>query len=281
MPINVNYRLYELVRQGSFCFRITKTNSVQYFQFDSQGNMYIYVPGAGCTGDTKFVAPGDDFIFSDTTQWDQCEGALLSDVLAKEESMLSSTCPAAETSNVASPFKEPLGQEQLTELSHKNFSRNTMKKVRWAVKMYHEWRVHHHGLGLEFIPCDLYDRSIVTATSLRHALCCFITEIKKVNGDDFPGKTLYDIIVCIQFHLECIGFSFRLINDEAFHDLKFTLDNTMKARVEAGIGLSVKQAEVLSSTDEDYLWSLGYLGASTPDQLLNTIVFCVGKGFAL
>ena len=34
-------------------------------------------------------------------------------------------------------------------------------------------------------------------------------------------------------------------------------------------------------TDEDYLWSLGYLGNSTPDQLLNTMVFCVGKGFAL
>ena len=33
--------------------------------------------------------------------------------------------------------------------------------------------------------------------------------------------------------------------------------------------------------DEDYLWSLGHLGLSYPKQLLNTVVFCVGKGFAL
>ena len=55
----------------------------------------------------------------------------------------------------------------------------------------------------------------------------------------------------------------------------------MKAGVASGIGIIVKQAEVLSSTDEDYLWSSGYLGTSNPEQLLNTMVFCVGKGFGL
>ena len=34
-------------------------------------------------------------------------------------------------------------------------------------------------------------------------------------------------------------------------------------------------------TDEDYLWSLGFLRGATPQQLLKTVVFCVGKGFAL
>ena len=85
----------------------------------------------------------------------------------------------------------------------------------------------------------------------------------------------------MQFHLECLGLAFQIINDVAFLDIKFTLDNTMKARVASGIGISVRQAQVLSATDEDYLWSLGYLGSSYPDQLLNTVVFCVGKGFAL
>ena len=55
----------------------------------------------------------------------------------------------------------------------------------------------------------------------------------------------------------------------------------MKLRVQAGVGLSVKQTEVLSVTDEDYLWSLGFLGTANPDQLLNTVVLCVSKGFAL
>ena len=43
----------------------------------------------------------------------------------------------------------------------------------------------------------------------------------------------------------------------------------------------MRQAQVLSVTDEDYLWSLGLLGTSNPTQLLNTVVFCIGKGFAL
>ena len=104
--------------------------------------------------------------------------------------------------------------------------------------------------------------------------------MKKVDGSDFPGKTLYDIIVCVQFHLECMGFAFKLINDERFHDLKYTLDNTMKLCVTTGVGLSLRQVQVLSVTDEDYLWSIGFLGSGNPDQLLNTVVFCIGKGFA-
>ena len=31
----------------------------------------------------------------------------------------------------------------------------------------------------------------------------------------------------------------------------------------------------------DFLWSLGFLGTSHPDQLLNTVIFSIGKGFTL
>ena len=106
-------------------------------------------------------------------------------------------------------------------------------------------------------------------------------EIKKLDGTEYPGKTLYDIVICLQFHLECLGFSFKLINGDQFRDVKCTLDNTMKQQVASGIGLSVRQAQVLSVTNKDYLWSLGLLGTSNPTQLLNTVVFCIGKGFAL
>ena len=54
----------------------------------------------------------------------------------------------------------------------------------------------------------------------------------------------------------------------------------MKQHTSACLGISVQKAQVLSLMDEDYLWSLGFLGSSTPDQLLNMVVF-IGKGFAL
>ena len=127
-------------------------------------------------------------------------------------------------------------------------------------------------MGLEFISCDIEDQSTIIAASLSFALCRFITEVKKVDGSNFPGKTLYDILVCVQFHLECLGFAFRLISDTPpFRDLKYTLDNMMKQCAADGIGVMLKQAEVLSATD-DYLWSLGFLGTSNLWQLLKTVV---------
>ena len=248
---------------------MTMPESVQFFQFDAKGE-----------GEAKFVAPGDELIFFTASQWHKRLTPLLSQIVMKEENAVASTCPEHVDTEPSWLFKLPLPKDKLTELSHKNFTSETLKKVRWVRKMYREWRAHHHGLGLEYIACDLEDRVTISEALLKFALCHFITEIKKVDGSDFPGKTLYDIIICMQFHLECMGFAFKIINSEAFCDVKYMLDNTMMSCVASGIGLSVKQAEILSVTDKDYLWSMGHLGTSNPDQLLNTVVFCVGKGFA-
>ncbi len=40
---------------------------------------------------------------------------------------------------------------------------------------------------------------------LSNALCRFITEVRKLNGDRYPPKTIYEMIVCIQMHLETQG----------------------------------------------------------------------------
>ena len=109
----------------------------------------------------------------------------------------------------------------------------------------------------------------------------FITEVKKVDGSEYPGKTLYDIVICVQFHLETLGFAWKLLNEEGFKDVRFTLDNVMKIRTSQGIGISVKKAQVLSAREEDYLWSMGFLGTYNPEVLLNKVVFMVGKGFTL
>ena len=34
-----------------------------FFQFDQEGNMYVFEPGAGCSGDARLVKPGDEYIF--------------------------------------------------------------------------------------------------------------------------------------------------------------------------------------------------------------------------
>ena len=194
---------------------------------------------------------------------------------------MASTCLPTVRREGVREFKEPLTGDALTEMSHKNFSSETMKKVRWVRKMYREWHQHQHERGLQYIACDIEDKATIMAESATFAFCRFITEIKKLNGEEYPGKTLYNIVVCLQFHLETLGFSFKLIDNLAFRDLRFTLDNSMKARTAAGVGVMVKQAQALTAFDEDLLWVRGMLGTDTPDQLLNTVIFLVGKGFAL
>ena len=259
---------------------MTEIKAMEFFQFDQDGKMYVFTPGAGCTDPTHLVRPGDELIFNSTynvSNWAMENGMKTEYYDAK----LANTCLGSLKWKAICNFKEPLPKEELAHLSHKNFSEETLKQVQWVRKMYREWRSYRNSQGLAFIDCDLEDKAMITAESLKFALCRFITEVKKIDGHDFPGKTLYHLVVCIQFHLECLGFAFKIINDPAFKDLKFTLDNTMKAWVSQGTGLSVKQAQVIMATDEDLLWSLGLLGTSHPEQLLNTVIFCIGKGFAL
>ena len=178
-------------------------------------------------------------------------------------------------------FNTPLDDKALVSLSWKNFSDETMKKVQWVTKMYSDWRSFRHSEGLQYISCDLEDASTITEESLLFAVCRFITKVKKVDGSDFPARTLYDIIICLQFYLETIGFSWRLLTDDIFKEVKFTVDNLMKQHTTEGVGMSVRKAEILTFMDEDLLWSLGLLGTQNPEVLLNTVLFLLGMTCAL
>ncbi len=70
---------------------------------------------------------------------------------------------------------------------------------------------------------------------MQEALCGFITEVKKLDGTDFPPKTLYKILVCIQMSLETKGIHWRFLEDDMFCALKYILDNEMKIHTCAGM----------------------------------------------
>ena len=262
-------------------YRMVTSESIQYFQFDNEGNMYIYPAGSGCTGVPKLVHPGDELNFQSTSDsfTDRTGDGIPSwsefDASASSKCTQNSVC-------LSRPFNNPLNEDELEDLSHKNFSPDAMKKVKWAVKMYRDWHNHQNSIvGLDNISCDLDDKSTISQSALTFALSRFITEVEKIDGSDFPGKTLYEILVMIQFHLETMGLSWKLINDEMFREVKYTLDNMVKLRTAQGVGTKVRKAEILSVSDEELLWSFGLLGAQDAETLLNTMVFIIGKGFAL
>ena len=96
----------------------------------------------------------------------------------------------------------------MVSLTKNKFSDETMKKVRWAKNMYCDWRNYHNSRDdLESFECDLYDINTLSKEKLNKALCRFITEVRKMDGSEYPSRTLYDIIICVQFWLETQGFS--------------------------------------------------------------------------
>ena len=48
-------------------YRLAQPEDVQYFQFDKEGNMYIFEPGAGCTGVPRMVQPGEELHLSSSS----------------------------------------------------------------------------------------------------------------------------------------------------------------------------------------------------------------------
>ena len=170
----------------------------------------------------------------------------------------------------------------MQSMTRKTFSDETMKKVNWVRRMYNDWRnFRNDHPNLQSVGADIEDLPNLSKSDFSTSVCKFITEVKKVDGSDFPTRTLYDIVICLQVWLESNGYNWKLVNDDEFQELKYTLDNLMKMRAADGLGLKVRKAEVLTFTDEDLLWSLGLLGSHSPQVLLNTIVFQLGLTCAL
>ena len=180
-------------------------------------------------------------------------------------------------------FKSPVDTETLVAMGRKHFTDNTEQKVNWAAQMYHDWRNFRLMNGctdLRVVSTDINSLSKLDKVSLSYSLSNFIMEVRKHDGTDFPGQTLYQIVICLQFFLETQGFEWKLVDDPVFIRFKNTLDNVMKERAKAGLRHPVS-ATPISLTDEDKMWNEGVLGKDDPTTLRDTLVFLLGLNFAL
>ncbi len=100
------------------------------------------------------------------------------------------------------------------------------------------------------------------------------------DGLEFPGKTLYDLVLCVQFYLEKNGVFWKLVEDPDFVRLKFTIANLMKKRASERLSSSMV-SEPISFDQEEVLWKSGMLGEQNPDQLRCTVLYLIGLSFAL
>ena len=128
---------------------------------------------------------------------------------------------------------------------------------------------------------NLDDLTSVTKVNLEQALCLFMAEVTKVSGEEYLGKTLYQLAVSIEHYLNEKGLKGKLVDGPNFEWFRIMLDNVMKERALANIGMVKKQAELIPMNFENELWECGILGEDNGDKLHNTILFLLGINCSL
>ena len=107
-------------------------------------------------------------------------------------------------------------------------------------------------------------------------------KLEKENGEKYPHKTLYELILTLQEYLQSpdIGKEYNFQFDD-FAKLIHTQYGAMKEREKQGIGLQKRQAEIIIPEEEKLLCETKTLCVENPQKLLDTLFFLVGLNFAL
>ena len=171
-------------------------------------------------------------------------------------------------------------EDRIEKLKQITLKKSCESKCEWAVRAYTDWR-NERLINFQYDPAiyfaDLSDLENLTKENLNHALCRFIPEVRKKKGEgEYPGATLYQLVVALQKHLVVNKLKWRLIEGDEFEDSRTVLDNVMQERTAANIGVVKRQAGLISYEHENSLWVKGVLGEDTPNKLRNTVLFLIG-----
>ena len=103
-------------------------------------------------------------------------------------------------------------------------------------------------------------------------LCKFVTEVRKGNGEDYTPRSLYLILAGLQRHIRQVKPSeeINLFQDVVFKSLRNVCDSVCKKLHSKGIGIETKATPVVSSDQEEILWTKKILDLDTPIGLLRT-----------
>ncbi len=116
---------------------------------------------------------------------------------------------------------------------------------------------------------DLSDCSKLLKQDLSFCLTRFVTEVKKLNRENYPPHTVYQMIICIQMYLEAQKLHWQLLNkeDPEFVDLYYAVNNLMK---------ECTSSDIITLESKNLMWESGLLGDGNPKQLSDTVIFLLG-----
>ncbi len=150
-------------------------------------------------------------------------------------------------------FKNLVSDSELQSLSGKTFAASMDRKIAWAKKLFDDWKRSRNEFNERGSICVDLESKDVDKSELCAALCQFLTEVRHADGHDYPGNTLYSIVVMLQLHYEKMDQTLKLIDDPEFLKVKNTLDILMKKRVADRISEKNKAADPITFEAEEEL----------------------------
>ena len=181
-------------------------------------------------------------------------------------------------------FAEPLLNEKRDSVSKSRFAPKTEAKSKWAVNLFETWlkcRTDNYAERCDIRQVEPGNLLDFDNETLDYVLGAFLFEVRKENGDEYRGNTLYEIVVALQHHFRENGRRVKLLEDPEFEGMRCKLDKKMKDLAAAGVGIEKRQSNLISMKDEDSMWNQGILGSDTPEKLRDTLQYLLGLNFAL
>ncbi|XP_047239406.1 zinc finger MYM-type protein 4-like isoform X3 [Girardinichthys multiradiatus] len=114
-----------------------------------------------------------------------------------------------------------------------------------------------------------------TTAELSYGLCCFITEVKRPNGEPYSPDSLFYLCLGIQQYLFENGRVENIFMDRFYSKFSSDFTNMLKG-FEPTI---TPRGYIHSRVEEEFLWGCKQLGAYSPIVLLNTLLFFCCKYF--
>ena len=165
---------------------------------------------------------------------------------------------------------------------------NTARKNNWALNLYKMWREEvlkkgDGGFYPELKQLLRTEPEILNFSvgQLNFVLSVFFMALKKKDGGDYTSGSIFSVATALQRHFEMNGKPISIFNDPQFLGLKNVIDNAMQEKCKQGIGITKKQAAVITVSQENTLWEKKILGDGDPQTLLDTVFWVVGVNFGL
>ena len=100
----------------------------------------------------------------------------------------------------AKRFKQVSTPEDIERQASKSVPENTQRKREWALSLLKKWSIHRKNINK-----PVKNINECSVSELNSLLSHFILEIRKENGEEYPGSTIYEILSCIQATLRDNG----------------------------------------------------------------------------